>query len=198
MKNHTLKERARFYHAAHPDWPPIRADDRWIDGMWIMGNNYRNSGYYGAYPYTYLERVNSMFPDAQRVLHLFSGSMPSGQYTRFDLKDADICGDAHHLSAHLSGKTFDLIYADPPYSVEDCEHYRCAMVNRNKVLAECVKILEPGGFIIWLDQVLPMFRKTELEMCAVIGMVKSTNHRFRVITMFRRLNVTPGLPLCAS
>jgi hypothetical protein len=61
------------------------------------------------------------------------------------------------------------------------------MVNRNKVLSECVKVLEPSGFIVWLDQVLPMFRKTELKMCGVIGMVKSTNHRFRVVTLFRKL-----------
>ena len=33
-----------------------------------------------------------------------------------------------------------------------------------------------------------MFRKTELKMCGVIGMVKSTNHRFRVVTLFRKLS----------
>lgn len=183
----TLKDRAQFYSKKFPKWPPLRVDDRWIDGMWIMGNNYRNSGYYGAYPHTYLERVSSLFPDAERVLHLFSGSMPKGNYVRFDMHvDADVKGDAHKLSEHFIGD-FDLIYADPPYSVEDCEHYGCAMVNRNTVLSECVKVLRPGGFIVWLDQVLPMFRKDELEMCGVIGMVKSTNHRFRVVTIFRKL-----------
>ena len=40
---------------------------------------------------------------------------------------------------------------------------------------------------MWLDQVLPMFRKDEWAIEAVIGMVKSTNHRFRVVTIFRRL-----------
>lgn len=187
MKSYTLQERASFYATKFPKWPPLRVDTRWLDGMWIMGNNYQTSGYYGAYPHTYLDRITSLFPDAERVLHLFSGSMPAGNYTRFDFKDADVNGDAEILTTYFPPNKFDLIYADPPYSVEDCEHYGCAMVNRNAVLAECSKVIEPGGYLVWLDQVLPMFRKIEFEMCGVIGMVKSTNHRFRVVTIFRRL-----------
>ncbi|MCX6927829.1 MAG: class I SAM-dependent methyltransferase [Verrucomicrobia bacterium] len=199
MKHYTLKERAQFYSNAHPKWPPMQADDRWLSAMWIMGNNYRTSGYYGAYPHTYLERIGSIFPDAQRVLLLFSGSLPPGSYVRFDMpsKAADVTGDAHHLSAYFPNRKFDLIYADPPYSVEDSMHYGCAMVSRNTVLQECAKVVEPGGFIVWLDQVLPMFRKAELYMCGVIGMVKSTNHRFRVATIFERLQ-PPALPDLAT
>ena len=124
------------------------------------------------------------------MLHLFSGSLPSGNYVRFDVpaKEAEVTGDAHNLSAYFPIRTFDLIYADPPYSIEDCSHYGCAMVNRNRVLAECAKILEPGGFVVWLDQVLPMFRKKDLHMCGVIGVVKSTNHRFRVVTFFEKVS----------
>jgi len=187
MENKTLKERQELYSNAFPKFPPLRADERWIDGMWIMGNNYKTSGYYGAYPHTYLQRILSMFPDAKNILHLFGGSLPKGNYTRFDIipEYADICGDAHKLSEYCDGQKFDLILADPPYSIEDCEHYGCCMVNRNKVLKECVKVLDENGFIVWLDQVLPMFRKNELNMCGVIGMVKSTNHRFRVVTIFK-------------
>ena len=47
--------------------------------------------------------------------------------------------------------------------------------------------LPAGAFIVWLDQVLPMYRKAELKIEAVIGIVGSTNHRFRVLTVFRRL-----------
>ena len=187
-KSYTLIDRAGFYSAAHSKWPPLRADSRWIDGMWIMGNNYQTSGYYGAYPHTYLERISSMFPDAERVLHLFSGSLPAGNHVRFDrLTGADVVGDAEQLSTYFPGRTFDLIYADPPYSVEDCNHYGCSMINRNKVLSECAKVLDSDGFVVWLDQVLPIFRKRELEMCGVIGMVKSTNHRFRVTTIFKKV-----------
>ena len=80
-----------------------------------------------------------------------------------------------------------LTLADPPYSIEDCDHYGCCMVKRNIVLKECYKVLEKGGILIWLDQVLPNYKKIEFDIIGRIGMVKSTNHRFRVITIFRKL-----------
>lgn len=189
MQSKTLHERADFYSKEFPNFPPLRSDDRWIDGMWIMGNNYKTSGLYGAYPHGYLKRIMSMFPDANKILHLFSGSLPKGNYTRFDINpnNTDVVGNAHELSKYFQENSFDLILADPPYSVEDCEHYGTCMVNRNKIIKECVKVLEPNGFIVWLDQVLPMFSKKELNMCGVIGMVKSTNHRFRVVTIFKKV-----------
>jgi hypothetical protein len=49
-----------------------------------------------------------------------------------------------------------------------------------------------GTHIVWLDQVLPMYRKDAFAIDAVIGMVKSTNHRFRVVTIFRRLDQAMG------
>jgi hypothetical protein len=36
--------------------------------------------------------------------------------------------------------------------------------------------------------VLPMYRKDKFRIIAVIGIVKSTNHRFRVVTIFERIN----------
>jgi len=41
--------------------------------------------------------------------------------------------------------------------------------------------------LVWLDQVLPMYRKADFEAEAYIGMVKSTNHRFRMVTIFKKL-----------
>ena len=48
------------------------------------------------------------------------------------------------------------------------------------------KKAKKGTHVVWLDQVLPMYRKDEWSIQAVIGMVKSTNHRFRVITIFEK------------
>ena len=81
---------------------------------------------------------------------------------------------------------FDLVLADPPYSVEDAENYQPTMVKRNKVMRALSRI-NKGTHIVWLDQVLPMYRKDTYRIIGVIGMVKSTNHRFRVITIFERL-----------
>jgi hypothetical protein len=168
--------------------------------MWVLGNDYRGSSYYGAYPPNFLRRALTMFPDAQQVLHLFSGSLPADEqhrYVRFDCQgDADVIGDAHELSRYFQPDAFDLILADPAYSAEDSEHYGTPMITRNKVLAECAKVIQPGGFIIWLDQVLPMFRKRELHLCGAIGVVRSTNHRFRVAAFFRRVQAAAAMNGC--
>ena len=60
------------------------------------------------------------------------------------------------------------------------------MIKRNKVMQALGKKAVKGTHVVWLDQVLPMYRKDEWGVVAVIGMVKSTNHRFRVITIFEK------------
>src|SRR3954462_2444937 len=110
-----------------------------VVGTWIMGNDYRvKSGYYGGYPAGYLRRVKALFPDKKKVLHIFSG--------RVDL--AALPGDTVDVNAALKPtyvddaqtlervplEQYDLILADPPYSIEDAERYQTTMVKRNSVM----------------------------------------------------------------
>ena len=168
------------------------AGDGRVVGTWIMGNDYRvKSGYYGGYPAGYLRRIKALFPDKVRVLHLFSGKvdlavMPGDTVDCNAEMAPTYVADAHDLTGvPLAG--YDLILADPPYSVEDAERYQTTMVQRNVVMRSLAAGMAPGAHVVWLDQVLPMYRKDEWAVEAVIGMVKSTNHRFRVTTIFRRL-----------
>lgn len=167
------------------------SEDGRIVGTWIMGNDYRvKTGFYGGYPAGYLRRIKSMFPDKQRVLHLFAGKV---DLTAFPGDTVDInpaleptfVDDAQHLHG-VPLADYDLVLADPPYSIEDCERYQTTMVKRNSVMAALAG-LTPCAHVVWLDQVLPMYRKDTFSIEAVIGMVKSTNHRFRVVTIFRRI-----------
>jgi hypothetical protein len=167
------------------------SEDGRVVGTWIMGNDYRvKTGYYGGYPAGYLRRVRSLFPDKQRALHIFSGrvdldALPGDTVDiNPDLKPTYV-DDAQTL-LHVPLENYDLILADPPYSVEDAERYQTTMVKRNTVL-RALQRASPGTHIVWLDQVLPMYRKDAFDVEAVIGMVKSTNHRFRVVTIFRKL-----------
>ena len=183
-----LQERANCYNKAFPNYPPLVTTDRWLYGMWMIGNNYKAAqGFYGEYPPTYLKRIRSLFPDKDKILHLFSGSVQDGSAITFDLvQPADVTGNAEELDSYFSAHSFNLILADPPYSQEDAEHYGTPMVNRNKVISKCVNVLEPEGFICWLDTILPMYRKIELTMVGTIGIIRSTNHRFRVVSIFQR------------
>lgn len=168
----------------------LSADGR-VVGTWIMGNDYRvKSAYYGGYPAGYLRRIRALFPDKQRVLHLFSGkvdlaALPGDTVDiNPDLRPTFV-DDAQRLE-RVPLADYDLILADPPYSIEDAERYQTTMIKRNVVL-RALQATAAGTHVVWLDQVLPMYRKDAFAIDAVIGMVKSTNHRFRVVTIFRRL-----------
>lgn len=171
-------------------------EDGRVVGTWIMGNDYRvKSSYYGGYPAGYLRRVRALFPDKCRTLHLFSGKV---DLTAFPGDTVDVnralkptyVDDAQTL-ARVPLEAYDLVLADPPYSVEDADRYQTTMVKRNSVM-RALQRLSPGAHVVWLDQVLPMYRKDAFAVDAVIGMVKSTNHRFRVVTVFRRLALVDG------
>jgi hypothetical protein len=170
----------------------ISEDGRMV-GTWVMGNNYRvKSTYYGGYPPTYLRRIKALFPDKVHPLHLFSGRVDRSELPGVTVDsnpetEPDIIDDAHRLE-NVPVEDFDLVLADPPYSVEDCDHYKCTMVKRNVVMRALGERLKPGAHVVWLDQVLPMYRKADFRVEGYIGMVKSTNHRFRVVTIFCKQN----------
>lgn len=166
------------------------SQDGRVVGTWIMGNDYRvKSAYYGGYPAGYLRRIRALFPDKRQILHLFSGkvdldALPGDTVDINPEVKPTFVDDAQTLRG-VPLENYDLILADPPYSVEDAERYQTTMVKRNAVLRALQRVSE-GAHVVWLDQVLPMYRKDAFSIEAVIGMVKSTNHRFRVITVFRR------------
>lgn len=195
MMKMSLEERAKNYRITFYNYPPVVVSKGWIYGIWIIGNDYRSKKkYYGEYPPTYLNRVHALFPDAKKVLHLFSGVVEKGLWENeitFDINESlkpDVVGDAHNLSKYFDNEKFDLILADPPYSYEDAMHYGTPMINRNKVVKECYKVLNDGGFLCWLDQVLPIFSKREFNLVGAIGVIRSTNHRFRVLCIFEKVS----------
>jgi hypothetical protein len=187
-----LVERIDAYRANIPLPASLSiGDDGRLFGLWVMGNNYTvKSAYYGGYPHGYLARIKALFPDKTNVLHLFAGkvdlsALPGDTVDcNADLQPTYV-DDAHAL-ATVPLEDYDLVLADPPYSIEDAERYQTTMVKRNTVMAALGARLRTGAHVVWLDQVLPMYRKDQFAVVGYIGMVKSTNHRFRVITIFER------------
>lgn len=167
----------------------IAGDDR-VVGTWILGNSYQvKSNYYGGYPNTYLRRAKALFPDKKRVLHLFSGmvdcfTMPGDTVDMNASLGPDYVDDAQTL-LNVPLHNYDLIMADPPYSAEDAEHYGTTLVKRNLVM-KALQRTAPGTHICWLDQVWPIHRKAFFKLEAVIGIVRSTNHRTRMVFIFKR------------
>jgi hypothetical protein len=167
------------------------SEDGRIVGTWIMGNNYRvKSEYFGGYPAGYLRCIRALFPEKRRVLHVFSGkvdlvALPGDTVDINPELEPTFVDDAQRLTK-VPLEAYDLMLADPPYSIEDAEKYQTTMVKRNLVMQALTRCTL-GTHIVWLDQVLPMYRKDTFAIEAVNGVVKSTNHRFRVVTVFRRI-----------
>lgn len=175
---------------------------RWISATWIMGNNYQGSGYYGAYPPSYIKRIYALYPEKGAILHLFSGSLkkldishPSARVDRLDINPkcrpeilADISkAAAYRLVQQRRPFGYDRIFADPPYSKQDAENYGTPLCNKRVVLEQCYKMLKPGGHLIWMDQSVPMYAKKFWHWYGVISIYRSTNHRVRGVMLFQKV-----------
>lgn len=192
----TMSERVASYNRAFAKWPASRLSigkeqDREVAyGIWLIGQDYQNkSKYYGAYPARYLERLSALFPRPYNVLHVFSGSLPPGEdYIRCDaVQPAEYTCDVLDLPQHWEGDEADLIYADPPYSVADAKLYNYPMVNRGRVMRALAAVTRTGGHCVWLDTVWPMHSKTQWVTVGRIPIIRSTNHRIRLCSIFERV-----------
>lgn len=189
------KERAKLYELHFPNHPPLASTDRWIYSVWIIGNA-RGHGneLYGQYPVGYLKRIYSIFPDAENVLHLFSGVLKKGLWKKETAVDInplmkpDVVCDARVLSQYFKSCEFDLTVADPPYEKSDFVKYNCKSFSKHRVLKEIRKVTIAGGYLVWLDTRMPMYNKKEWLLVGTIGVIVSTNTRFRLCSIFRRVD----------
>lgn len=203
----TLTARAAHFNHTYAKWPAshlhvVQEQHRdVIYGRWLIGNDYRNkSKYYGAYPAGYLPRVMALFPDITEtvdILHVFSGSLPSGNYHRLDVRadmDPEYVGSVYDAPTLVGGYLGDwqLILADPPYSSADAAHYGTPMINRRVATNALACVAAPGGFLVWLDTCWPQHRKDLWVTVGRITLLRSTNHRVREVTIFQRTSVEVG------
>jgi hypothetical protein len=180
-------------------FPPalVRIDD-WTVGYWLIGNNYVSKAkYYGEYPPTYLERMQAIFPEAEAAttLHLFSGK------TDTTVLPGDTCDINASLNPTFVANAEDLsgvpleryrrVFADPPYDAKCAAIYGYPLPLARKVMWE-LRRLPLGAYVIWIDTRLPMHRADIFQQEAGIGIQRSTNHVFRCVSIFRRIDGAPS------
>jgi hypothetical protein len=138
----------------------------------------------------YWKRIQSFIRPADKVVHLFSGSLAAGEYVRVDMDPAmnpDVCCKTEDVDKHIEHNSVDVVFADPPYTQADSNiGYKGNFPNKKKTISSVYSILKPGGLLFWLDTCLPMFRKSEFELAGVITILISTNHRVRLVSVFRK------------
>lgn len=197
-----LRVLAGNYNRGFPKRPVLIMDKGWLYGIWVVGQHYASGhGYYGEYPAGYLKRLAVMFSGrAKVVLHAFAGVVEKGlfegakEYT-LDVNPAlkpDVISRVEDFSSRFR---FDLILADPPYTKEDAKRYGFGMPNRRKSVAKLADHLVAGGYLCWLDIMPPQWKKANLLLLGTIGIVQSSNHRVRLLSIFRKNAVEPDLDM---
>lgn len=201
----TLHDRVLNYIRTFPQWP-----DSWphvtptglrVYGKWEMGALYANaSTYYGAYPPTFIDRVRALFPEVRseaHILHLFSGGLPKGRYTRLDANPEplegvrpEIVGNVYDLADLLAQRRkqtpLKLWIADPPYSAKDAECYDQRPLDKPRAMRSIAAAAPAGTQLVWLDTQVPIYRGAEWLRWGDIDIHRSTGHRRRVVSFFER------------
>lgn len=179
------------YHRVFKKYPKslMQSGDR-VYGVWIIGNFYRRKvGYHGEYPPSFLDRIYALFPNKERVLHLFSGTIEDGKRsTTVDINPSlnpTVVCDVLEMSNYLKPNYYELVIADPPYSKKDAKVYGVPLINKRLALREARKVTEEGGILIWLDLQTPIYRKIDWQLLGMIGISCGTNRVFRVATIFQ-------------
>jgi hypothetical protein len=200
----TIADRAERYAEScigrsYPDSiPTVSRSGRWITGMWLLGHAYQGSGYYGAYPPSYLGRIAALFPDVPPPswVHLFSGSLsPDVPGLRIDRRlTADVRPSvvSDSCALPLRDGSVRFVCADPPYSTQDSARYGTGAVRKPAVLREIARVVRHGGHLVWLDTTLPMYRRAEWHLWGLICVQRSTNHRTRLCSIFTRVHQEAG------
>lgn len=193
----TIQQRAAAFAAAFPEWPAshlrIVQEHRRdvLYGIWVIGNDYRGSGYYGSYPPGFVRRVRALFPDVEdcALLHAFSGAMLEGEYYRLDSNEdngAELTGSVYDVRTLVDGVIADDCFFHLIMAAADAEQYDTPMISRRKALAALATVTAPSRHLAWLDTCWPMHSKRDWLTVGRILVQRSTNHRARVLSIFER------------
>ena len=171
-------------------WPKTIYDKGWIYGLWYCGTSFQKSIYYGQYPSTFVKRILGMF-HGQSILHLCCGRCKIPGAVNVDmhnLPEVDVIADVENLPESLKANQFDVVLIDPPYSELDAQRYKVPrLVNAQRVMQQAKQSLKIGGYLCWLDEKYPSYRRPEWQLVGLIGIVTGFERRTRILSIFKSL-----------
>lgn len=169
-----------------------------ITDVWILARP--KVRYYGAYPNGFLERARVLLGQrTARVLHVCGGlakQYPCWQRLcpydwTLDLDERTKPDYLRDARDPLPGpNTWDGILCDPPYTLQDAEHYAVhtdCMPKPNALLKNALATVRVGGRVGMLHYVLPQPPREGVKFVACVGVIVGYNNRMRVYSVFERL-----------
>lgn len=188
---HDERVRLDVQHAnrVHHRYPMTVEDKGWVYGMWYCGTAWDKVKLYGQYPPTFLKRALALFPAAEDVLHIPSGTIEGHGITvdrvMDDVRKPMIVADAGALP--FRDESFDLVLSDPPYSPADSAKYGCPPWPQRKAMAEAWRVLRPGGYLGHLHVYYPTYRRKDWKLVGLIGVVTGFQRATRMFSIFQKL-----------
>jgi hypothetical protein len=116
--------------------PYLGHENGWTYGTWFIGNSYqKKTDYYGGFQGNFLKRIAALFPDRNRVLHLFAGKVDLEAFPGDTLDSNPGLQPTYCCNAETCDgvplNDYDFVLADPPYSESDAQRYGTSLVRRN-------------------------------------------------------------------
>lgn len=201
----TLHDRVISYVRTFPQWPKswphVTPDGEMVYGKWEIGALFKNeTRYFGAFPRGLVKRIRALFPEIRsdaHVLHVFSGGLPKGKYTRLDSNAEPLQGvrpelvgsvyDVAELIATLKRPApFKLLIADPPYSAEHAKRYQTRPLDKPRTMRAIAAAVPAGTHLVWLDAQRPLYRGEQWRLWGDIDVHRSTGQCRRVLSFFER------------
>ncbi len=169
-----------------------------ITDVWILARP--KVKYYGAYPNGFLERARALLgvTPFDAVLHVCGGrareypAKPRGFGPNDKTLDGDMALSPDFLqdaTAPLPGHSWPALIADPPYTMDDADHYavgRERFPSANTILRNMLAVVRPGGRVGMLHYVLPQPPREGVKFVACVGVIVGYNNRMRVFSVFER------------
>ena len=216
MKNLSWVERLEAFKEVFPDnpdiWPAVVPSGRWLQMNWLLGCNFGYTAEARAtglarekHPYhrDLLPRLLALFPDRDRLLHVFSGLIPpSEEYDTLDIDprvNPTFCCDFQGELPYAP-ETYDLVIIDLDLEGVLTHGRNGALVRRNVIRPDSVKnnfvkSICPGGYGIWIDTMFPPVPKEVMLHCGMLSFYPSSFRAGRAAHVFRKqgsLSVCPA------
>lgn len=172
-----------------------------ITDFWILCRAKLKDGrkYYGSYPSGSLPRMRALLGVSinDPVLHVCSGMVPHHVYgaggfgpndKTLDL-DPELNPDFLQDCRKPLPTGFKAILADPPYSIEDAEHYRpgsLVLPTVGEILRNSLKSLEVGQRVGILHYIAPTCPKNA-KFIAAVAIFTGFNNRIRLYSVYEKI-----------
>lgn len=177
------------FNRTFPKFPITVEDKGWVYGVWYCGTAWSKVRLHGQYPPGFLKRALSLFPDAEAILHVPSGTIEGPGVTvdlvRDEVRRPQIVADA--ASIPLPDASFDLILSDPPYTEEDSKKYGCPPFPMTSFVKEAHRLLRTGGHLGMLHTYYPSYRRKEFKLVGLVAVVTGFYRATRMFSIFEKV-----------